>query len=150
MIASDDGSTDATAAILSDFLDRFGSLQVKICNGPKRGFVANFLSLACDRSIAADYYAFSDQDDVWEPQKLSRAVTWLETIAPNVPAMFCSRTRLIDEDGQECGFSPLFRRKPAFRNALVQSIAGGNTIVFNDAARQLLMSCGREVQCAVP
>ena len=33
---------------------------------------------------------------------------------------------------------PLFERAPDFRNALVQSIAGGNTMVFNRAARDLL------------
>jgi hypothetical protein len=55
--------------------------------------------------------------------------------------MYCSRTRLIDEDDREFGCSPLFRRPPGFRNALVQSIAGGNTIVFNQATRALLMAC---------
>ncbi len=58
--ASDDGSVDATLAILSEFRDQRGSAQVTIRNGPRRGFVANFLGLACDPSIAADYYAFSD------------------------------------------------------------------------------------------
>ncbi len=36
------------------------------------------------------------------------------------------------------GFSPLFRRPPSFANALCQSLAGGNTMVFNRAARELL------------
>jgi hypothetical protein len=34
--------------------------------------------------------------------------------------------------------SPLFRRKPSFRNALVQSLAGGNTMVLNRAARNIV------------
>jgi hypothetical protein len=36
----------------------------------------------------------------------------------------------------------LFTRPPTFRNALVQSIAGGNTMVFNRAAHQLLVQAG--------
>ena len=32
----------------------------------------------------------------------------------------------------------MFRREPSFRNALVQSLAGGNTMVFNRAARDCL------------
>jgi hypothetical protein len=36
------------------------------------------------------------------------------------------------------GFSPLFRRPPAFQNALVQSLGGGNTMVFNRAAKRIL------------
>jgi hypothetical protein len=42
--------------------------------------------------------------------------------------------------------SPLFRRKTGFRNAMVQSIAGGNTMVFNRAARDLLLACGPDMQ----
>lgn len=144
--ASDDGSKDETMAILERYREEIGSSRLQIRNGPRRGFVANFLALACDRTISADYYAFSDQDDVWEPEKLSRAAAWLRTISPDMPAVYCSRTRLIDDDGHDCGFSPLFRRKPDFRNALVQSIAGGNTMVINAAACELLMACGAGVR----
>jgi glycosyltransferase involved in cell wall biosynthesis len=146
IVASDDGSTDATREILSQFGNKFGPSKVEIRNGPRQGFVANFLSLACDSAIIDDYYAFSDQDDEWNSDKLSRAVTWLEQQPAHVPALYCSRTRLIDEDGRDCGFSPLFQRKLGFHNALVQSIAGGNTMVFNEAARQLLLSCGAAVR----
>jgi glycosyltransferase involved in cell wall biosynthesis len=142
VFASDDGSADETVATLSQYQKTFGSSRLQIRNGPRQGFVANFLSLVCDPSIEADYYAYSDQDDVWESEKLSRAVNWLKSIPHHVPAVFGSRTRLIDEDGRGCGFSPLFRHKPDFRNALVQNIAGGNTMVFNAAAREHLMAGG--------
>ncbi len=140
--ASDDGSTDDTRAVLSEFQRRLGSSRMEMRDGPCGGYVANFLSLACDPSISADYYAFSDQDDIWESEKLSRAVNWLQSASSQVPAVYCSRTRLIDENGQAYGFSPLFRRKPDFKNALVQSLAGGNTMVFNRAAKDLLMAGG--------
>ncbi len=146
LFASDDDSTDATVAILSQFLAKLGPSRVQVRKGPGQGFVTNFLSLACDRAITSDYFAYSDQDDIWEPEKLLRAIDWLQTIPPQTPAMFCSRTRLIDEEGRECGYSPLFQRKTSFRNALVQSIAGGNTMVFNEATRQLLMACGPSIQ----
>ena len=54
------------------------------------------------------------------------------------PLMFCSRTATMTETGSLVGHSPLFGRPPSFRNALVQSIAGGNTILLNAAARDLL------------
>jgi len=146
LFASDDGSTDDTLTILSRYRDGSGPAQVAIREGPRQGFVRNFLALACDRAITGDYYAYSDQDDIWEPDKLSRAIAWLETCPPERPALYCGRTGLVDEDGHACGLSPLFQRKPSFRNALVQSIAGGNTMVFNDAARQLLLAGGGMVQ----
>jgi glycosyltransferase involved in cell wall biosynthesis len=145
LFVSDDGSTDETLSILSRKRFKLGKADVVIRDGPRRGFVRNFLSLACDCSISSDYFAYADQDDIWEPDKLSRAITWLDTMPPAHPAMYCSRSQLIDDDDRPCGFSPLFRRKPSFRNALVQSIAGGNTIVFNKAARQLLVDCGSDV-----
>jgi len=146
VFASDDGSTDETIAILSQYQETLGSSRVQIRTGPRQGFVSNFLSLICDPSITADYCAYSDQDDIWESEKLTRAVSWLQQIPAHVPAVFGSRTRLIDPNGREFGLSPLFRRKPDFRNALVQSIAGGNTMVINKAAREHLMAGGAELR----
>jgi glycosyltransferase involved in cell wall biosynthesis len=140
--ASDDGSADETHEILLDFQSRQRFGRVAIRSGPDRGFVSNFLSLACDPAIEADHFAFCDQDDLWEPDKLERALAWLRNIPGGVPAVYCSRTRLIDAQGNEIGCSPLFRRQPAFANALVQSIAGGNTMVYNAAARRLLCLAG--------
>ena len=145
LFVSDDGSSDNTLKILSQYRDHLGTAPIVVRGGPREGFVRNFLSLACDPSIACDYFAYSDQDDVWEPDKLSRALEWLQTIPPDQPALYCSRTRLIDENDRPSGFSPLFRRTPSFRNALVQSIAGGNTMIFNEAARRLLAYCGGSV-----
>ena len=41
-------------------------------------------------------------------------------------------------DERSYGLSPLFTRPPAFQNALVQSLGGGNTMVFNRAAKKIL------------
>jgi glycosyltransferase involved in cell wall biosynthesis len=143
---SDDGSTDETLAIVTQHQGRLGTAPIAVRNGPHQGFVRNFLSLVCDPAIQTDYFAYCDQDDLWEQDKLARAVAWLDARPPHLPAMYCSRTLLIDEDDHECGFSPLFERPASFRNALVQSIAGGNTIVLNAAARALLMVCGDAVK----
>jgi glycosyltransferase involved in cell wall biosynthesis len=145
LIASDDGSTDRTKSILFAFQKSFALGKVEIIDGPRRGAPANFLFQACAENLASEYYAFCDQDDVWEADKLERAVAALEPTDPGIPALYGSRTRLVDEDGNEIGFSPLFRKKPEFRSALVQSIAGGNTMVFNQKTRELLAFCGADV-----
>ena len=66
------------------------------------------------------------------------AIAKLELFENNIPAIYCGRTRLVDEQGGFLGLSPLFGRKLGFRNALVQSIAGGNTMVLNRAAIDLI------------
>lgn len=134
---SDDGSTDGSVAIVEAFAATVEQ-PVVVRSGAGAGFWRNFLSLIPRGEIAASYFAFSDQDDVWFPEKLAKAVAWLDTVPVDRPALYFSRTELISRDGAALGFSPLFRRPPIFQNALVQNIGGGNTMVFNDAARRLL------------
>ena len=143
--ASDDGSTDDTHSILESYAAKWGADRLSIHSGPSEGFVANFLSLTCKAEIDADYYAYSDQDDVWEADKLERAVAFLRPLQGGTPAVYCSRTRLVDADNTQIGLSPLFSRSPSFANALMQNIGGGNTMVFNQAARELLRQAGADV-----
>ncbi|MFA6310833.1 MAG: glycosyltransferase family 2 protein [Sterolibacterium sp.] len=142
---SDDGSQDDTHKIVSEYLGKWGNSRISIQSGPTQGYAANFLSLTRREGIQARYYAFADQDDIWEPDKLARAIARLNEVPVDIPAMYCSRTRLIDEQGREIGFSPLIRKQPSFANALVQNIGGGNTLVFNEATRSLLRLFGEGV-----
>ena len=144
--ASDDGSDDHTHAILEYYQSHWGEDRISIHAGPAEGSTANFLSLTCRADIDADFFAYADQDDIWESDKLERAVDWLKTVPDGVPALYGSRTLLVDARNQHIGYSPLFDRAPDFRNALVQSIAGGNTMVFNRAARDLLRQAGENVE----
>jgi len=145
LIASDDGSSDQTKSILQAFRKSFEPGKVRIVDGPRRGAPANFLFLACAKNLVSDYYAFCDQDDVWEADKLAHAIGVLEQAGLDVPALYGSRTSLIDEHGKTTGFSPLFPKTPTFRSALVQSIAGGNSMVFNRKASEMLAFCGADI-----
>jgi len=147
--ASDDGSQDETHVILKVHQEKWPEGRLSIHFGPAEGFAANFLSLTCKASIDADYYAYSDQDDVWEVDKLARAVAWLESVSKDTPALYCSRTRLVDADNREIGLSPLFSKPPSFANALMQNIAGGNTMIFNNAARALLREAGEKIPIVI-
>lgn len=142
--ASDDGSTDATLAILEKYQTKLGADRLVILAGPRQGFAKNFLSMVKNTSIQAEYFAFCDQDDIWRPERLSTAIATLQSIPSNLPALFCSRTRLIDEEGSPIGLSPLFSKPTSFKNAIVQSIAGGNTMLFNHRARELLANTRTE------
>lgn len=145
MWASDDGSSDGTLWIFQRHQTLWGRERLTVLNGPRQGFSVNFLSMVCNTEVSADFFAYSDQDDIWEPSKLERAVSWLVSVPPDVPALYCARTRLVDEFGSDIGLSPLFRKAPSFSNAIIQSIAGGNTMVFNQAARKLLQTAGQNI-----
>jgi glycosyltransferase involved in cell wall biosynthesis len=142
---SDDGSRDGTLEILSEYRRTWGAHRLEVVHGPSRGFAANFLSLVCRPEIEADYFSYADQDDVWGEDKLARAIERLQILGTTSPALYCSRTRLVDEGGTSLGLSPLFTQKPDFRNALVQNVGGGNTMVFNAEGRRVLLAAGPDL-----
>lgn len=142
LYVADDGSEDATLEILIHTQGLWGVDKLHILHGPQQGFVANFLSLTCNQTLKGGFFAWCDQDDIWYTQKLARALNQLNTVTPAVPALYCGRTEMISESAVHMGYSPLFSKPPSFMNALVQSIAGGNTMVFNQTARALLAEAG--------
>ena len=145
ILISDDGSTDDTLSIALKFQQKWGSDRVQIRKGPENGFSENFLSMACDESVSADLYAFCDQDDFWMDNKLAIAVKHFnENIDSTFPMLYCGRTIITDEKLNPVGRSPLFTFPRSFRNAIVQSIAGGNTMVFNQRAKELLEASGKQ------
>lgn len=146
LIVSDDGSTDGTVEILKSYQDKLGSERFVITNGPGKGFAWNFLSLLEKCGDSFHYYAFSDQDDEWMPEKLAQSISILSGYNSDIPSVYCGRTSLVDEKGNHIGESPLFRKLPSFENALIQSIAGGNTMVLNRAARDLINKTPRDVK----
>jgi len=139
----DDGSSDNTRGIIEEYKKSVNNRVVFIPTQHKN-FAKNFLSAVCSTDGDYDFWAFSDQDDIWEPFKLERAVTNLNQ--SNTGAnLYCTRTGLIDNGGKFIGLSTLFIKIPSFKNAIVQSIAGGNTMVFNKAARDLIVTAGSEI-----
>lgn len=139
-------SRDCDEEYMTDVLDeqraRFGAERFFVLAGPGKGCGNNFLNLILNPDIQADYFAYSDQDDIWERDKLSRAVTELELVPPTIPAVYGSRTRIVDMQGAHMGLFPFHGREPGFANALVQNIASGHTMVMNRAAREILLAAG--------
>jgi glycosyltransferase involved in cell wall biosynthesis len=101
LLVGDDGSVDATLPMLEAFA-REAPFPVTITRNPQRlGFSQNFLSVAA--RCRGDVVAFSDQDDVWHPNKLSRCLQILED-HPKVRHIN-HRARVIDQAGRPVGRS---------------------------------------------
>ena len=104
-----------------------------------RGGTANFLHLLALAPADADFTAFSDQDDVWLPEKLLRASQALKGITG--PALYGARSF---ETDAMLGHPRRSRAMPPpwnFAHALAQNFAGGNTMLLNAAALALVRSC---------
>ena len=133
LYANDDGSKDSTLNILKAYQKKWGLKKLHIRRGPQKGFCQNFLQIINDPKIKADLYFLCDQDDVWMPHKLSHTIKKISRLDPLKPILYCARTTYVSSDAKKIlGQSDLFLKPPSFRNAIVQSIAGGNTMAFNN------------------
>lgn len=145
LIVSDDGSLDPSSWILTAFATRHPDIAVWLRPGPRAGFARNFLSLVQAAGPDAPFAALSDQDDVWLPDKLARAISALRRLPQAVPALYCSASLICDAGLRVSGRSHPLRWPTGFANALVQNIAAGNTIVLNRAGLDLVQAAAAEV-----
>lgn len=144
LLVSDDGSRDRGPDLIQAFAAAQPGHRIVLRPGPCLGFARNFLTLLQAVPETVPYAALSDQDDVWFPDKLSRAVEALAALPADRPALYCAATLVCTEDLAPIGASPAFGKQPDFRNALVQSIGGGNTMVLNRAALDLAAAAAAE------
>ncbi|MBL4750109.1 MAG: glycosyltransferase family 2 protein [Amylibacter sp.] len=140
LIVSDDGSVDQGPEIVRQFCKAHPDKKITLMEGPKSGFVANFLALLSVANPNAPFIALSDQDDIWLEGKIERAITMLRKLPEDTPALYCSRTCIWNEHLEASSLSTLFPKPPSFQNALVQNIASGNTMVFNNTTLEMLQA----------
>ena len=147
LFVNDDGSKDDTLNILKRYQKMWGLKKLTIRRGPKKGFCQNFLQIISDKKIHADLYFLCDQDDVWLPHKLSHTIKKISKLnpkpkpKPKQPILYCARTTYVSKDARyNLGQSDLFQKPPSFKNAIVQSLAGGNTMAFNNRLKAIIQT----------
>lgn len=133
----DDGSTDRTVEIIRSYSDQ--NKQLKLTTGTNLGVIPSFLQLLSSSGSIDDLYAFCDQDDVWRPEKISRAVAQIMGRPEPGKVLYCTRLEYVDENLKHLGHSPIPRRI-GFSNAIVENIATGCTVVFGATIRKLLLN----------
>lgn len=140
LVMRNDGSPNLeTVALCDEYTDRD---NVVVIDGVNLGFAAGFLAAlrACPDT---DYYAFSDQDDFWLPEKLSRAVEELDkagAFADSVPVMYHSDFVFCDQNLNEVEDTPNRRLSSSLENAVAEAAIPGMVMVFNRAMRERLLS----------
>lgn len=137
LLVSDDGSTDNSLQIVNDFIRSRPKGQVTLLPGPGRGATENFRSLLRRADPGDGFLSFSDQDDVWDRDHLSRALDRLAPLAGQMAVYGC-RMRICDSALNPVGLSAPATAPLGFRNALVQNMISGNTMVMTGRAAHLL------------
>ena len=128
LFVRDDGSTDSTIEILEKY-KKDGVLDWY--SGENLRSARSFLDLIY-RAPESEYYAFSDQDDYWMPEKLHVAVEKLEETNAGKSALYCSKTKLVDEKLVPIVQPDKYEFKSlGMPSAFIMNNAAGCTMVFN-------------------
>lgn len=129
----DDGSSDETLQKVRNYAKSVSDeIKIHIFEGENLGVIGSFFELVRLTKPVYDYYAFCDQDDVWQPYKLSRAVEKLQSRPSDTPLMYCSSTQMVDEELNHLNIWPALPPKPLnMYNALVENCCVGCTMVLN-------------------
>lgn len=134
VLVRDDGSTDHTPEILDKWKSH-SALQWY--TGEHLNVKFGFLDLMIHAgNMDFDYYAFCDQDDVWDDDKLYCAVQKLEKINSNTEALYYCGQRLVDEKLHLIATHELNRKRSPYARFMFND-AAGCTMVMN---RKLLMT----------
>ncbi len=137
ILVRDDGSQDRTCEILQEYVKK--DARIRYMQQTNAGVIESFFTLIDLSAKDADYLAFSDQDDVWMPEKMERAIDKLATRDGDKPLLYCGRPLLTDEN-----LNPIDTvwsqetLRPSFGNALVENICTGCTSVINRRLADLL------------
>lgn len=133
IMVRDDGSSDGTVDIISKYDN------VRLIEGNNMGCERSFYELL-KQKYDADYYAYSDQDDVWMPDKLITAIMRLE---PNKtkPMVYGCNLTACDDKMNPIGLVHNFNSDVEYyrenRNRVFFNIQGC-TLVWNRAMQEEL------------
>ncbi len=144
LIVSDDSTSPRGREILAAFADNVGRDRVQVIAGPRCGAAQNYLQLFQNIPAECRFVALCDQDDAWLPGKLDRAVAALMTIPDGQPAAVFGAREVCDRALGRPKRQGAPKHAPGFRNALVQNVMPGNTIVMNAAAAAICAATARQ------
>lgn len=97
LLIRDDGSTDETPQIIQQFAT--SDKRIKFINADNRenfGVIKNFFTLV--KFELADYYFFSDQDDVWLPNKMATMLDEAQKYDQAKPLMVYMDLSVVDQN----------------------------------------------------
>jgi len=128
LIIRDDGSKDNTSMILQNYSEKNTNIYVSL--GKNIGFRKSFYTTLVQSFDEYDYYAFSDQDDVWCKNKLLKAIEALEK--ENIrPALYASALKVVDQNLNFMYDNTFDKLNITYGSAISRQRLAGCTMVFN-------------------
>lgn len=126
LLIRDDASSDKTIEIIGKLADKNNNIiYYKDENlGPARSFMDLLY-----KSGEYDYYAFADQDDIWQKQKLISAINMLKE-KENEPSLYMSALEVVDEKLNLIETKKV-NGNLSFEGEMIRNFATGCTMVLN-------------------
>lgn len=141
LIVRDDGSKDSTLDILEGYQTKG---KLKYYSGENKRTAQSFMDLVY-AAPEAEFYAFSDQDDYWLPDKLRIGVEQIKKENCNTPLLYYGMPRIVDEKlNLILPQSATCETMTTFESCLVNSKATGCTMIFNKVLWHILKSARPE------
>lgn len=132
VLARDDGSSDSTVQILNDWVKK---LRMEIICGENIGARDSFWELI-KKAPEADFYAYCDQDDIWESDKLRCAVDKLTDYDGSIPSLYACNIQCVNQYLEKIEPLNCFQQEDiTIQRIFVSNCILGCTMVFN---RELL------------
>ena len=134
LFVRDDGSTDTTLDIIREYMDANPG-KISLTTGENLGPGRSFMELVYAVPDTCDYYAFSDQDDVWLDDKLIAGIRFLKERRKE---LYVSNLMCVDADLNPLGLN---HQKPP--DTHLYGIMQGNsmcgcTMIFSNRLCQIL------------
>lgn len=142
ILIRDDGSTDSTVKKIEEYESRYNNTTVLIEKniGCSLSF-KRLMNYAKTMLPVFNYYAFCDQDDVWDDDKLMCAVECLEKNKANLLRLYTSAYRVVDEK-MNFQYIQQFKYKHTLGESLIMINKLGCTQVYShDLMEQALKIC---------
>ncbi|MBE6004400.1 MAG: glycosyltransferase family 2 protein [Lachnospiraceae bacterium] len=135
LLIRDDGSKDGTIDVARNYPQNEKRI-IKIIEGKNIGPQKSFLSLIREAE-KADYYFFSDQDDIWYDNKIKRAVSELSKMPE--PACYCTNYDICNDDPRQKR-TKIIKETPSFSplKVIFYNQIPGCTMGFNNALMEEL------------
>lgn len=129
----DDGSTDNTVSIIRDYASSHSQIHFIEDDLGNLGCPSSFYQIIRS-SPASDFYAFADQDDVWNADKVERALRGLSELRRGAPAVYYSSFTYVDTNGRIIREAAPQEPDTPLLHTLFYTPGLGFTIVFNRVA----------------
>lgn len=140
IIIRDDGSSDGTVGKIHKYIAQYPG-QISMTENENLGVVGSFFDLIGRATDGYDYYAFCDQDDVWNDNKLIKGIFLLTQKSQGQPLMYCAATQMVDQHLAPLNIWPNSPpKKLSLYNALIENVCVGCTMIINKKALNIVRS----------